>query len=135
MYSGRDVPTTLNYESHYSVNLIGGDAITGLLYYCNALVMLVCVTLIGWGYAISMLLANLKRSIRVLTSIPFTMLGSLGSMARLLTLFVIMIMDILLTFFLYQLVTGIVVTLPNLIEAPLANIVNGSLGSSGRPCA
>ena len=133
VYSGRDVPTTLNYESHYSVNLIGGDAITGLLYYCNALVMLVCVTLIGWGYAISMLLANLKRSIRVLTSIPFTMLGSLGSMARLLTLFVIMIMDILLTFFLYQLVTGIVVTLPNLIEAPLANIVNGSLGQAADP--
>lgn len=116
-------------ESHYSVNLIG-NGVMSFLYWCDAFVMLAAVTLVGLCYAISMLVGNVKRGLKFITSVPFALLGGLQAGARIITYTAMMLIEIIGTFWIYDLVTSILLSLSSIIEAPIEGFIRQALAAS-----
>lgn len=102
-------------ESHYSVNLIGTNALEAGLYYFDALTLLLSSALIGWFYGVSLLLSSIRRSITVIMDIPFVALGSLKSAARVLLQVTMTLIEILGTVMAYVVVTEIMMSLSDIM--------------------
>lgn len=117
VYSNETSSSGFVKESHYSVNLIGGSGMSSFLYYLNSLIMLLAYTVIGWWYAFGMFIANIRRGIRSITSIPFALLGSIAAIAKVITHVAMLIIEILGTFFVYALVTELLFTMNTVLES------------------
>lgn len=124
VYSNEKSSSGFVRESHHSVNLIGGSGIMSLLYYINAFVLLMAYSVIGWFYAISMCITNLKRGIKSIASIPFAMLGSIPAIAKTITYVIMLIVEIIGTFFVYGLVSELIFSVNNMIEGLLTAAFN-----------
>ena len=109
-------------QSHYSVNLIGNN-VMAVLYWADAVVMLVAVTLVGLCYAVSMLVGVVRRSLRFISSVPFALMGSLKAGARIITYVAMMLIEIIGTFWVYDMVTDILLSVPVIIEAPIESTI------------
>lgn len=109
-------------QSHYSVNLIGNNVMS-VLYWADAVVMLVAVTLVGLCYAVSMLVGVVRRSLRFISSVPFALMGSLKAGARIITYVAMMLIEIIGTFWVYDMVTDILLSVPVIIEAPIESAI------------
>lgn len=103
IYSSKETQNLPSRASHYAVSSVGSGTY-GMLLMADSIVLLMTFTLVGLAYAISMLFSNFKRGIQALISLPFAMLGVLNSMARVVMLIFMMIVDLCTVFFLYQLV-------------------------------
>lgn len=121
-YSPSDSSSGFVKESHRSVNLIG-SGLNQFLYLINALTMLMALTVIGYYYAIGIVLANLFRGVRTIMSIPMALLGSLSAIAKFITYTVMMIVEIIGTIFLYSLVSELLFSLTDIIEVPFVNAI------------
>lgn len=109
-------------QSHYSVNLVGNN-VMAFMYWADALVMLVAITIVGLCYAVSMLVGTVKRSFKFISSMPFALMGNLRAGARIITYVAMMLIEIVGTFFIYDMVTSILLSLSNIIEAPMEKMI------------
>lgn len=123
VYSSEKASSGLVRESHYSVNLVG-NGIMQVLYYLNAIVLILSIIVIGWFYAISIMIANIKRTLRLITSVPFAVMGSIRSIAKVITYTLVMILEIVVTIFVYSLVVEIMMNITELVEGPFASALN-----------
>ena len=121
VYSNEKSSSGFVRESHHSVNLIGGSGIMSFLYFLNAFTLLMAYAVVGWFYAISMCISNLKRGIKSIASIPFALLGSIPAIAKTITYVMMLIVEIIGTFFVYGLVTELIFSLNNMIEGLLTS--------------
>lgn len=129
IYSNAKAPSEYTKQQHYAVNLIGSGAARGL-YFMSCFSVLFVSSIIGVYYAISMIVQNLKRSLKLLTSIPGAMMGSIQSIASTIVMVVMMIAELIATMVAYMLVAELLVAFVQLIESPLADWVNDSLATS-----
>lgn len=113
-------------ESHRAVNMIG-TGVVQVMYFFNAFIMLIAMTIIGWCYGFGILFSNLKRTFRVITSVPFAMLGSIRGIAKVLTYALVMIIEIIGTLFVYSLIVEVLMNLSMIVEQPIMHV----LGDSG----
>lgn len=131
-YSANKATSKIVVSSHHSVNLIG-DGIAKLLYYSNSLTMLLVITVLGFVYAIGMLINMFGRGIKMITSIPFAMLGSFRAMAKVVTYGFMMIIEVIGTAFIYSIVVDLFVALNSVIETPFQNSVSQNFGATILP--
>jgi len=131
LYSPSDTPTLWARENHRSVNIVGNGFVSFLMW-LNCVTMLLCYAVIGYFYGFGMLLANIGRTFQVVKAVPFAMLGSLKSIAELITYTIVMILEIILTIFLYSFVAEIMFTIPDLITSPMAAALKISYGTQGK---
>lgn len=124
VYSNEKSSSGFVRESHHSVNLIGGSGIMSFLYFLNAFTLLMAYAVVGWFYAISMCISNLKRGIKSIASIPFALLGSIPAIAKTITYVMMLIVEIIGTFFVYGLVIELIFSLNNMIEGLLTSAFN-----------
>lgn len=124
VYSNEKSSSGFVRESHHSVNLIGGSGIMSFLYFLNAFTLLMAYAVVGWFYAISMCISNLKRGIKSIASIPFALLGSIPAIAKTITYVMMLIVEIIGTFFVYGLVVELIFSLNNMIEGLLTSAFN-----------
>lgn len=118
-------------ESHYQVNMIG----TGMLsffYWLNSFSLLICFAVVGWFYALAIVMANIKRGIRLIGEIPFAMLGSMKAIARVIAYTLMLITEVVATFFIYILVTNIIFSISTatsdvIVETLTDTIVLGNM--------
>ena len=115
-------------RSHFSVNLIGSGMLPAL-YWFNAMTMLICYTVIGIGYAFAMLVNNVMRTVRSITSLPFAMLGSIPAIAKSITYVLIMILEVVITLFAFALVSDFLFAITGMIEGLLTTAVNAIFGA------
>ena len=115
-------------RSHFSVNLIGSGMLPAL-YWFNAMTMLICYTVIGIGYAFAMLVNNVMRTVRSITSLPFAMLGSIPAIAKSITYVLIMILEVVITLFAFALVSDFLFAITGMIEGLLTTAVNAIFGT------
>ena len=112
---------------HYAVNAVGGKHIV-LLYWLNGIVLMFVVTVLGWGFAFCMMLGNVRRTIKLITNIPFAMLGNIKTISRVVSYTLAMIIEIVGTMFVYTLVCEILIWLNNLVETSMAKaLIEGSI--------
>lgn len=124
VYSNEKSSSGFVRESHHSVNLIGGTGIMSFLYYLNALTLLLAYAVVGWFYAISICMSNLKRGVRSIASVPFALLGSIPAIAKVITYTIVLIVEIMGTFFVYELVSELLFSFNNMLEGFLSAAFN-----------
>ena len=127
-YSSEKASSGMIRESHYSVNLIG-TGVNQFLYYFNTLTLLGSFVVIGVFYALSMFFTSLKRGIRMIAAIPFAVLGSIRSIAKVITYAIMMIIEVIGTMFVYVLIEELLMSLSTIIEGTFARSVDSTIAT------
>ncbi|MBE1514305.1 hypothetical protein [Nesterenkonia halotolerans] len=123
LYGSGNVMSEATREMHTSVNLVGTGTMS-LLYWLNATFLLAAFVVLGFVFAFAMVFTTLKRSFQIIAAIPFATLGALHGIAKVVIYSVAAILEILLTIFLYVFIIEMLLSLPQIIEAPLSGILN-----------
>ena len=89
---------------HYSVNLAGGG-IYGLLLFLSCVTLLGTYSIIGFFYSFGIFMTNIKRGVRLILAVPGAMLGSIQSIAKIISYAVLMVFEILLNVMCYSIFT------------------------------
>lgn len=128
-YSAHKATSGLVVQSHHSVNLIG-DGMSSVLYWANAVSILFVITIIGLVYSLGLIINMIGRGIKMVSSVPFAMLGNMKAMAKVVTYTAMMIIEVLGTFFVYSLVIEILLSLSGIVETPLLEALSSRVGST-----
>lgn len=128
-YSAHKATSGLVVQSHHSVNLIG-DGMSSVLYWANAVIILFVITIIGLVYSLGLIINMIGRGIKMVSGIPFAMLGNMKAMAKVVTYTAMMIIEVLGTFFVYSLVIEILLSLSGIVETPLLEALSSRVGST-----
>lgn len=128
-YSAHKATSGLVVQSHHSVNLIG-DGMSSVLYWANAVSILFAITIIGLVYSLGLIINMIGRGIKMVSSVPFAMLGNMKAMAKVVTYTAMMIIEVLGTFFVYSLVIEILLSLSGIVETPLLEALSNRVGST-----
>ena len=131
MYSSGNVMSEATRSIHNSVNQVGTGTMS-FLYWFNAVVLLGSFVVIGIGYAVSMVVSNIRRSFQTITAIPFATLGAIAGIAKVVIYSIALILEVIITIFIYKFVQEFLLSLPQIIEAPFSAILNnGEIGDAG----
>lgn len=123
-------------EAHYAVNLIGSGSLR-VAYAANCVASLGVFVLIGFIYGFGMLVGNIKRGLKLMLTIPMAAAGLFKSMIQLVIYTVVMIAELLVTVFVYQIASDLVMLIATITESAVtkaanqATIVGGWLASAG----
>lgn len=128
-YSAHKATSSLVTQSHHSVNLIG-DGMSSVLYWANAVIILFVITIIGLVYSLGLIINMIGRGIKMVSSVPFAMLGNMKAMAKVTTYTAMMVIEVLGTFFVYSLVIEILLSLSGIVETPLLEALSSRIGST-----
>mgnify|MGYP006913874608 CR=1 FL=1 len=113
---------------HYSVNAVGTGAMQ-IVYWFSAFSLLMSFTLIGFFYALAMMVSCIKRAFQLITAIPFALVGFIAGIAKVIVYAVTMIIEVIGTMFMYRVVQELLMALPAILEAPLVALFSGDDGS------
>ena len=118
-YSPSNIASSFIRKSHFSVNIVG-TGITSALYWLNCFMMLLCYIVVGYFYAAGMLFSNVSRMFQVIKAVPFALLGAIKSIAEVITYALVMILEVILTIFLFEVIIEIMFSLPDIFTGTLA---------------
>lgn len=124
-YSPSNAASLLVMRQHYQVNLIGTGMIS-FMYWLNGCVMLWCIAIMGLWYGIGIMMGNLKRGIKILIQVPFATLGAMKSIARVISWTIMMMIEIMVTLFMYSFITAVFAQIPTIISSPIMNVLEGN---------
>ena len=127
MYSSSNAMSEATRSIHNSVNQVGTGTMSAL-YWLNTVVLLGAFVLIGFGYAFAILFANIRRSFQILTSIPFATLGAIAAIAKVIVYTVALVLEVIITIFLYKIIQEFLISIPQIIEMPFALALNNGAG-------
>lgn len=128
MYSSGNVQSEATRSVHTAVNLVGTGPMP-FLYWLNAAFLLLSFIVIGFAYGFSMIFGAIKRTIQGITAVPFALMGSMAAIAKVSVYFIALILQILVTVFAYKFVQEFLISLPQIIEMPLAAALSSFDGS------
>lgn len=117
---------------HNSVSMVGTGTMS-FIYWFNAVVLLGSFVLIGFGYAFAMIMGNIRRGIQLITAIPFATLGAIAGIAKVIVYSIALIMEVIITIFLYKFVQEFLIALPSIFEKPFSGVLNN--GDAGEAAA
>ena len=126
VYSAEKAASGYIRQSHYSVNLIG-TGIMSVLYYFSALFSLGATVVVGLCYFFISLCNSFKRTILMIFQIPFLMLGSLRSMAKVLVHVLVMFLEIIVNILLYSVVSNFIFTLNDIVGSQILEIIQSAM--------
>lgn len=126
VYSGDRSVSELSRQLHYSTNIIG----TGVLQFVfglNMIVLMGVMVIIAFAFSLKMMIHNLKKGISLLASIPMAMVGVVKSIAQVISYTFAMILELIVTAFLYVVVSDVMVMVALAVES----VVSVGLSSGG----
>ena len=130
VYSAANTTSNQVQIGHYSVTSIG-SGLMHWIYLIDALVILGSTVLIGYGYAISLLLSNFKAMFRMVPNVLAGMLGSIEGIASAITLTMALVIEIIGTCVLYAIASRMIYAVYELVELPLQVLMSSNIfGSS-----
>lgn len=117
LYSSNKATSGFTRENHQAVSQVGtGPA--SLMYFFNAGTILACIVILGFWYAIGMLVGSIKRTFSVVAAVPFATLGAMAAISKVVIYSVALILEVIVTLFLYQFVSEFLITLPDIVAGP-----------------
>lgn len=131
IFSSNKVTSGFTRSFHSSVAQIGNGP-ASFMYWANTFTLLSSITLIGIFYGVGMLTGALRRTFGTVAAVPFATLGVMAGIAKVIIYSIAMILEVLVTLFLYQFVSELLVSLPQIIESPIAKLVSSNPTGSGR---
>ena len=118
-------------SQHTSVTMVG-SGFSRVLFWFNALATLCCMVVLAFSYALGMLVRSVKRMFSLVGAIPFSMLGSLKSISKVVIYTIMLILEVLGTVYLYQFASEILVSIPDLVSSPMSSLLE-SIGLAKVP--
>ncbi|GAB2481206.1 hypothetical protein [Nocardiopsis aegyptia] len=122
-YSSGRTTSEATRSIHNSVSMVGTGTMS-FVYWFNAVVLLGAFVTIGFGYAVAMVIGNIRRSFQLMMAIPFATLGAISGIAKVIIYTIALIMEIVITLFLYKFVQEFLLSIPNIIEIPFTQTLN-----------
>jgi hypothetical protein len=120
MFSSNNATSGLTREDHMSVSQVGtGPA--KFMYWHNAGTVLGSIVLLGFWYAIGMLVGAVKRSFSLVAAVPFATLGAIAAISKVIVYSVALILEVLVTLFMYQFVSEVLISIPDIISGPVSS--------------
>lgn len=131
MYSSSNVMSEATRSTHTSVNLVGTGTMS-FLYWLNAIVLLSAFVIIGFGYALALIFANIRRALQLFAAVPLATLGAMAAIAKVIVYTIALLMEIIITIFVYKFVQEFLIAIPQIIEMPFAAILNNGSNEAGQ---
>ncbi|WP_250852949.1 hypothetical protein [Streptomyces rhizosphaericus] len=123
MYSSNNVTSGFTRENHMAVSQVGtGPA--KFMYWSNAATVLGSIVLLGFWYAIGMPAGAIKRTSGLVAAVPFATLGAMAAIAKVIVYSVALILEVLVTLFIYQFVREFLISVPDIIAGPVSSIMS-----------
>lgn len=122
MYSSNNVTSGLTREDHMAVSQVGtGPA--KFMYWHNAATVLGSIVLVGFWYAIGMLVGSIKRTFSLVAAIPFATLGAIAAISKVIVYSAALILEVIVTLFVYQFVSELLISIPDIIAGPMSSFM------------
>lgn len=122
MYSSNNVTSGLTREDHMAVSQVGtGPA--KFAYWHNAATVLGSIVLVGFWYAIGMLVGAIKRTFSLVAAIPFATLGAIAAISKVIVYSLALILEVITTLFIYQFVSELLISIPDIIAGPISSFM------------
>ena len=118
-YSEHKSTSVLTRHAHYSISLIGGGSIMGMLYYLSSFTMLLCLAVLAFFYAFGMLFGTISKMMKIVTTVPWAVLGGMKAIIKVITLTLMAIIEIVGTIIAYRVVTFSFISLGSIYEKPM----------------
>ncbi|MFJ8212543.1 hypothetical protein [Streptomyces sp. NPDC096033] len=123
MYSSNNATSGFTRENHMAVSQVGtGPA--KFMYWSNSATVLGSIVLLGFWYAIGMLAGAIKRTFGLVAAVPFATLGALQAIAKVIVYSTAMIMEVLVTLFVYQFVSEFLISVPDIMAGPVSSFMS-----------
>ncbi|MEV7867250.1 hypothetical protein AB0P17_14385 [Streptomyces sp. NPDC088124] len=123
MYSSNNATSGFTRENHMAVSQVGtGPA--KFMYWSNAVTVLGSIVLLGFWYAIGMLAGSVKRIFGLVAAVPFATLGALQAIARVIVYSTALILEVLVTLFIYQFVSEFLISVPDIMAGPVSSFMS-----------
>ncbi|MEU3016587.1 hypothetical protein ABZ635_04220 [Nocardiopsis sp. NPDC007018] len=124
-YSSGKTTSEATRSIHNSVNLVG-SGLMSLVYWLHAVVVLGAFVVIGYGYAFAMIMGNLRRSFQLITAVPFATLGVISGITKVIVYTIALLMEVVITLFLYMFVQEFLLSIPSIIQAPFVELLDSN---------
>lgn len=125
VYSNEKAASGYVRKMHYSVNMVG-TGLTTVLMYINGLVMLGVLIIIAMCYSCGLMVTSVKRTFRVITSMPLATFGSLRFGAKLIGNTVMMLAEVVATLFMYSIGVSLMYGVMNVIDGVFSKIITST---------
>lgn len=123
MYSSNNATSGFTRENHMAVSQVGtGPA--KFMYWSNAATVLGSIVLLGFWYAIGMLAGSVKRIFGLVAAVPFATLGAMQAIAKVIVYSMALILEVLLTLFIYQFVSEFLISVPDIMAGPVSSFMS-----------
>lgn len=124
MYSSNNATSGFTRSNHMATAQVGtGPA--KFMYWSNSVTILACLVLLGFWYAIGMLVGSVKRTFSLMAAIPFATLGAIAAIAKVIVYSLALILEVIVTLFLYSFVSEFLIGIPGIISGPVSDLVAG----------
>ncbi|MFE1808023.1 hypothetical protein, partial [Streptomyces sp. NPDC059533] len=123
MYSSNNATSGFTRENHMAVSQVGtGPA--KFMYWSNSATVLGSIVLLGFWYAIGMLAGAIKRTFGLVAAVPFATLGAMQAIAKVIVYSTAMILEVLVTLFIYQFVSEFLISVPDIMAGPVSSFMS-----------
>ncbi|WP_328964195.1 hypothetical protein [Streptomyces virginiae] len=123
MYSSNNATSGFTRENHMAVSQVGtGPA--KFMYWSNSATVLGSIVLLGFWYAIGMLAGAIKRTFGLVAAVPFATLGAMQAIAKVIVYSTAMILEVLVTLFVYQFVSEFLISVPDILAGPVSSFMS-----------
>ncbi|MEW1630487.1 hypothetical protein AB0387_24335 [Streptomyces sp. NPDC089173] len=122
MYSSNNATSGFTRENHMAVSQVGtGPA--KFMYWSNAATVLGSIVLLGFWYAVGMLAGSVKRIFGLVAAVPFATLGALQAIAKVIIYSTALILEVLVTLFIYQFASEFLISVPDIMAGPVSSFM------------
>ena len=132
IYSSNKATSGFTRSFHASVSQVGAGP-AGFMYWANTMVLLSAIALVGICYGIGLVTGSLKRTFGTVAALPFATVGVMPGIAKVVIYATAMILEILVTLFMYQFVSEVLTSLPQIIEGPISSLVSDKTSIFNNP--
>ncbi|WP_405749536.1 hypothetical protein OG232_04895 [Streptomyces sp. NBC_01411] len=123
MYSSNNATSGFTRENHMAVSQVGtGPA--KFMYWSNTATVLGSIVLLGFWYAIGMLAGSVKRIFGLVAAVPFATLGAMAAIAKVIVYSMALILEVLVTLFIYQFVSEFLISVPDIMAGPVSSFMS-----------
>lgn len=128
VFSSEKTSSMLVRDYHYSVNVVG-KGISSVLSLALCVTLLLTYGILGLVYGLGIIITNIKRGLRLIISVPGAMLGSVQSIAKVITYTVLLILELIINFMLYGVSTELLYNLTYVVTKEFRSVANSVFGS------
>lgn len=123
VYSAENSTSEYTKVQHYAVGL-AGTGVTKLAFLGSCVVLLGIYVVLGFYYAVGMVISVLKHGFSMIMAIPASMFGVMKSIVQVCAYVVQMITEILSSVWLYQVVMELILVFATVVETPIKDAID-----------